>query len=106
MQALVFILALLGGRRHDVQCRRDRLRLRLGKDRRPHPQRHPPGHVPAHAALPVGYYRNSSVGDLSARFNADMSQIENGIVLALPMALMGLIEICRHADPDVLRCTR
>jgi len=43
--------------------------------------------------LPVGYYRNSSVGDLSARFNADMSQIENGIVLALPMALMGLIEV-------------
>lgn len=43
--------------------------------------------------LPVGYYRRSSAGDLTARFNADMGQIENGMVLAFPMALMGIVEI-------------
>lgn len=44
-------------------------------------------------ALPVGYYRRQSPGDLTARFNADVGQIENGMVLAFPMAMAGVVEI-------------
>lgn len=44
-------------------------------------------------SLPVGFYRRQSSGDLTARFNADVGQIENGMVLAFPMALAGLAEI-------------
>lgn len=43
--------------------------------------------------LPVGYYRRASSGDLTARFNADINQIENGMILAFPMAMMGIVEI-------------
>jgi ATP-binding cassette subfamily B protein len=43
--------------------------------------------------LPLEYHKRRATGDLVARFNADMAQIENGIVLALPMATMGLIEV-------------
>ena len=43
--------------------------------------------------LPLGYFRRNPPGDLTARFNADIGQIENGMVLALPMALMGVVEI-------------
>jgi ATP-binding cassette subfamily B protein len=43
--------------------------------------------------LPVGYYRRQATGDLTARFNADVGQIENGMVLAFPMAVMGVVEI-------------
>jgi ATP-binding cassette, subfamily B, bacterial len=44
-------------------------------------------------ALPVGYHRRHSAGDLMARFNADVGQIEEGMILALPMAAMGVVEI-------------
>ncbi len=44
-------------------------------------------------SLPVGFYRRQSAGDLTARFNADVGQIENGMVLAFPMAMAGLVEI-------------
>lgn len=44
-------------------------------------------------SLPVGYYRRQSAGDLTARFNADVGQIENGMVLAFPMAMAGVAEI-------------
>jgi ATP-binding cassette subfamily B protein len=44
-------------------------------------------------SLPVGYYRRQSSGDLTARFNADVGQIENGMVLAFPMAMAGVVEI-------------
>lgn len=43
--------------------------------------------------LPVGYYRRQSAGDLMARFNADVGQIQEGMILALPMAAMGVVEI-------------
>jgi len=43
--------------------------------------------------LPVGYYRRNSAGDLTARFNADVGQIETGMLLAFPMAVMGIVEI-------------
>jgi ATP-binding cassette subfamily B protein len=43
--------------------------------------------------LPVSYYRRNATGDLTARFNADLAQIESGMVLALPMAVMGLVEV-------------
>jgi ATP-binding cassette subfamily B protein len=43
--------------------------------------------------LPVSYYRRNATGDLTARFNADLAQIEAGMVLALPMAVMGLVEV-------------
>jgi len=44
-------------------------------------------------ALPIGYHRRQSTGDLMARFNGDVSQIEQGLILALPMAAMGMVEI-------------
>lgn len=44
-------------------------------------------------SLPVGYHRRQSSGDLTARFNADVGQIENGMVLAFPMAMAGVVEI-------------
>jgi ATP-binding cassette subfamily B protein len=44
-------------------------------------------------ALPVGYHKRQSAGDLMARFNADVGQIEEGLILALPMAAMGVVEI-------------
>ncbi|MGE3246458.1 MAG: ABC transporter ATP-binding protein [Beijerinckiaceae bacterium] len=44
-------------------------------------------------ALPVGYHKRQSAGDLMARFNADVAQIEEGMILALPMAAMGIVEI-------------
>src|SRR5262249_44229387 len=43
--------------------------------------------------LPVSYFRRNQAGDLTARFNADVGQIEQGMVLAFPMAVMGVIEI-------------
>ncbi|MBM3607747.1 MAG: ABC transporter ATP-binding protein [Alphaproteobacteria bacterium] len=43
--------------------------------------------------LPIGYFRRSSSGDLTARFNADMNTIEKGMILAFPMAMMGVVEI-------------
>jgi ATP-binding cassette subfamily B protein len=43
--------------------------------------------------LPLEYHRRRATGDIVARFNADMAQIETGMVLALPMAMMGLIEV-------------
>ncbi len=44
-------------------------------------------------SLPVGFYRRQSAGDLTSRFNADVGQIENGMVLAFPMAMAGVVEI-------------
>ena len=44
-------------------------------------------------SLPVGFYRRQAPGDLTARFNADVGQIENGMILAFPMAMAGLVEI-------------
>lgn len=43
--------------------------------------------------LPVGYHKRQQSGDLTARFNADVGQIEQGMVLAFPMAVMGVVEI-------------
>jgi ATP-binding cassette subfamily B protein len=43
--------------------------------------------------LPVGYFRRNAAGDLTARFNADVGQVEQGMVLAFPMAVMGVVEI-------------
>jgi ATP-binding cassette subfamily B protein len=43
--------------------------------------------------LPIGYHKRQQAGDLTARFNADLGQIEQGMVLAFPMAVMGVIEI-------------
>lgn len=44
-------------------------------------------------SLPVGFYRRASSGDLTSRFNADVGQIQQGMILAFPMAMMGLVEI-------------
>lgn len=43
--------------------------------------------------LPVDYYKRRSTGDLTARFNADAGLIETGIILGVPMAVMGLVEV-------------
>ncbi len=44
-------------------------------------------------SLPIGYHKRQSAGDLMARFNADVGQIQEGLILALPMAAMGVVEI-------------
>jgi len=44
-------------------------------------------------SLPINFYRKQSAGDLTARFNADVGQINSGMVLAFPMAVAGTVEI-------------
>ena len=43
--------------------------------------------------LPMGFYGRHRSGDLAARFSADAALVEGGIVIALPVGLLGLVEI-------------
>ena len=43
--------------------------------------------------LPVGFFTHVAAGDLSQRFTADASRVEEGMLFGVPMGLLGILEV-------------